>query len=216
MKKTGIKKYKVKDIMIMEKSVLRKEMKRLRREMTADERKIRNEKLFENLTELNSFKNKKWFYIYVSYGTEADTKEIIKYLLKLKKEKDIHIAVPKVLGTEMEFFEIDSLDELKKSNMGILEPDNHRLVSVKDVKYCERLNPAENVVMILPGLAFDIEHGRVGYGGGFYDKYLNRYSADEFCKIGICYDFQMQKYDTIEMEENDMKVDMVVTDKAYY
>ena len=145
-----------------------------------------------------------------------DTKEIIKYLLSLKDKKDIHIAVPKVLGTEMEFFEIDSLDELKKSNMGILEPNNHRLVNVKDVEYFERLNPAENVVMILPGLAFDIERGRAGYGGGFYDKYLNRYGADDFLKIGICYDFQMQKYDTIKMEENDVKVDMTVTDRAYY
>ena len=81
--------------------------------------------------------------------------------------------------------------------MGILEPNNHRLVNVKDVEYFERLNPAENVVMILPGLAFDIEHGRAGYGGGFYD-------------------FQMQKYDTIKMEENDVKVDMTVTDRAYY
>lgn len=200
----------------MEKSVLRKEMKRLRREMTAEERKIRDEKIFENLTTLSRFNDKKWFYIYVSYGTETDTKEIIKYLLSLKDKKDIHIAVPKVLGTEMEFFEIDSLDELKKSNMGILEPNNHRLVNVKDVEYFERLNPPENVVMILPGLAFDIERGRAGYGGGFYDKYLNRYGADDFLKIGICYDFQMQKYDTIKMEENDVKVDMTVTDRAYY
>lgn len=53
----------------MEKSVLRKEMKRLRREMTAEERKIRDEKIFENLTTLSRFKDKKWFYIYVSYGT---------------------------------------------------------------------------------------------------------------------------------------------------
>ncbi len=202
--------------MIMEKSVLRKEMKRLRREMDAEERKMRNEKLFENLTELNSFKNKKWFYIYVSYGTEADTKEIIKYLLELKKEKEVHIAVPKVLGSEMEFFEINSLAELKKSKMGILEPNNNRLVSIKEVKFCDRADTAEAVVMIFPGLAFDLEHGRAGYGGGYYDKYLNRYGADEFYKIGICYDFQMQKYDTIEMEERDVRVDMVVTDKAYY
>lgn len=50
----------------------------------------------------------------------------------------------------------------------------------------------------------------------FIDKYLNRYGADDFLKIGICYDFQMQKYDTIKMEENDVKVDMTVTDRAYY
>ncbi len=98
----------------MEKSVLRKEMKRLRRDIEDKERKIRDEKILKNVLNLGSFKNSDWFYIYVSYGTEADTKNIIKYLLELKDTKKIHIAVPKVLGDEMEFFEIDSLYELKE------------------------------------------------------------------------------------------------------
>ena len=188
----------------MEKTVLRKEMKRLRRIMSDEERKIKDKKIFENLIRLSSFREKKWFYIYVSYKTEADTKNIIKYLLELKYKREIHVAVPKVLGDEMEFFEIDSLDELKKSCMGILEPDNDNKAD------------ASNAVMILPGLAFDKEHSRLGYGGGYYDKYLDRYGVRKFLKIGTCYDFQMQKYDRIEVEDNDMKVDMIVTDKAYY
>lgn len=200
----------------MEKKLLRKEMKRLRREMDPKERRKMDDKIFKNLTGLGKFTDKKWFYLYVSYGTEADTKKIIEYLLGLKQKKEIHVAVPKVLGDEMEFFEINSLDELKKGCMGILEPENDARVSVNDLKFMEDDHQIEKAVMILPGLAFDIEHSRLGYGGGFYDKYLGRYGEDNFLKIAICYDFQMQKYDSIETEDNDIKVNIVVTDRAYY
>lgn len=188
----------------MEKALLRKEMKRLRKKMGIEERKSKDIRIYDNLRTLSKFKENEWFYIYVSYGTEADTKRIINYLLEIKCKKNIHVAVPKVIGDEMEFFEIDSLDELKEGCMGILEPDNNRKADAK------------NAVMVLPGLAFDMEHGRLGYGGGFYDKYLDRYGADKFYKIGICYDFQVQKYDKINLDKNDMKVDIIVTDKAYY
>ena len=194
----------------MEKSFLRKEMKRLRKAMDDDERLTKNQKILENLINSSSFKNSRWFYVYVSYATEADTKKIIEYLFGLKANREVHVAVPRVLGDEMEFFEIDSLDELKKGCMGILEPFNDRKVDIESIKVPEK------AVMILPGLAFDMEHRRVGYGGGFYDKYLYRYGADRFLKTGICYDFQIQKYDMIEADDNDIKVDMVVTDRAYY
>ena len=194
----------------MDKSVLRKEMKRLRRSISDNERRVQDEKILRNLTELGSFRNSYWFYIYVSYGTEADTKNIIKYLLEIKSQKNIHIAVPKVMGDEMEFFEIDSLDELKEGCMGILEPDNDRMTNIKAVRETEK------IFMILPGLAFDTGHGRLGYGGGYYDKYLDRYGADRFLKAGICYDIQVQKHDMIAADDNDIKVDIVVTDRAYY
>lgn len=188
----------------MEKSVLRKEMKMLRKAVDENERIERDKKIFENLIKLDSFKRSNWFYVYVSYGTEADTKNLIRYLFELKKERKIHVAVPKVLGDEMEFFEINSFSELEKGCMGILEPTTDNKVK------------PENAFMVLPGLAFDTEHKRLGYGGGFYDKYLSKYGADRFVKVAVCYDFQMQTKGAIESEKNDIEVDMIVTDKAYY
>ena len=128
----------------------------------------------------------------------------MEYLFELKKEREIHVAVPKVLGDEMEFFEIDSFSELEKGCMGILEPSTSKIVK------------PENAFMVLPGLAFDTEHARLGYGGGFYDKYISKYGVEKFMKVALCYDFQMQKKDAIESESNDIKVDMIITDKAYY
>ena len=188
----------------MEKSVLRREMKLLRKAMDENERTARDKKIFENLIKLDSFKSSRWFYVYVSYGTEADTKNLIEHLFELKKEREIHVAVPKVLGDEMEFFEIESFSELEKGCMGILEPSTDNEVK------------PENAFMVLPGLAFDTEHARLGYGGGFYDKYLSKYGTERFKKMAVCYDFQIQKKGVIETDNNDIKVDMIVTDKAYY
>ena len=188
----------------MKKSVLRKEMKLLRKSMDKNDRTAKDKKIFENLIKLDSFKSSSWFYVYVSYGTEADTKNLIEYLFELKKEREIHVAVPKVLGDEMDFFEINLFSELEKGCMGILEPSTGNKVK------------PENAVMVLPGLAFDEEHKRLGYGGGFYDKYLSKYGAERFMKVAVCYDFQMQKKGVIASDSNDIKVDMIVTDKAYY
>ena len=98
----------------MEKSVLRKEMKLLRKSMDKNDRTAKDKKIFENLIKLDSFKSSSWFYVYVSYGTEADTKNLIEHLFELKKEREIHVAVPKVLGDEMDFFEINLFSELEK------------------------------------------------------------------------------------------------------
>lgn len=189
----------------MKKSVIRKEMKNRRKIMDDSERRTKDKDILRNLINLNEFAKNKWFYVYVSYGTETDTIKLIEYLFELKKSREIHVAVPKVLGDEMEFFEIDSLDELEKGCMGILEPSN------------DNQTKPEHAVMIMPGLAFDMEHGRVGYGGGYYDKYLARYGTDRFLKIAICYDYQLYSDETIESDDNDIRVDMIVTnDRCYF
>ena len=72
----------------MKKSVLRKEMKLLRKSMDKNDRTAKDKKIFENLIKLDSFKSSSWFYVYVSYGTEADTKNLIEYLFELKKERE--------------------------------------------------------------------------------------------------------------------------------
>ena len=82
----------------MEKSVLRKEMKLLRKSMDKNDRTAKDKKIFENLIKLDSFKSSSWFYVYVSYGTEADTKNLKEHLLDKKKERQIHLPVPKDLG----------------------------------------------------------------------------------------------------------------------
>ncbi len=169
------------------------------RKMAFEKRKlIENKKAKDNIIKnkvLNNIKVKesKNILIYVSLKLEVDTKEIIQELLLEKK----NIYVPRVLESQMEFFKINSLQDLQKGTFGILEPKgNQKLV---DFNSC---------CIIVPGLMFDFYNNRLGYGGGYYDKYLEN---KDIYKIGICYnDFLCQELKT---NCHDVKMDVVITER---
>lgn len=108
-----------------------------------------------------------WFYragsllCYVSYGSELDTRELIQEALRLEKE----VYVPKVEeNRRMDFFRIGALEELQPGFHGILEPRDTARIYVGE--------GAKRTLMLMPGVAFDICGNRLGYGGGYYDRYL--------------------------------------------
>ena len=133
--------------------------------------------------------------IYVSLEDEVNTDEIIKELLKMDKK----VYVPKVDGKRMDFYRIYSLDEIEISNnkYHLREPINLE----------EKINPADVELMITPGLAFDMNNNRLGYGGGYYDRYLKDLSC---FKVGIC--FKEQLIDSLITDENDVLMDIVIND----
>lgn len=132
-------------------------------------------------------------YCYVSYKHEVDTWPFLAFSIAAGKR----IAVPKVIGQEMKFFYITSLEELEPGYHGIFEPVTD--ISAED----------EHALMIMPVAAFDEENNRIGYGGGYYDRYLKQHPAHQ--KIGLAFDFQ--KADCIPAEETDIKPDIIITDK---
>lgn len=180
----------------MTKQEARNQMKKLRQELSETEREEKNQKVFDKLMQLECMKRAKWFFPFVSYGTEVDTLPIITYILE---NTDTKVAVPRVAGKDMDFFEIQSLSQLREGYCGILEPDTKDLVK------------AEHGVMLLPGLAFDVQKNRVGYGGGFYDRYLESCKHTDLYTVAIAYDFQV--VDHIEAEQFDRKPDLLLTDK---
>ena len=142
------------------------------------------------------YKNAQVIYPYLAYNTEIDTRYIIEQAWRDGKT----VAVPKVLdSTTMEFYVISSFDDIETGYQGIPEP-----------KGCTTVSPKE-VLMIMPGLAFDRNHNRVGYGGGFYDRYLEKKENEGvyFKKISLAYDFQI--FDNLEVEAYDIPVDSIVT-----
>lgn len=173
---------------------VRKEKRTLTKQKISDYSK----EIIRNLFTCTCYKEAFEVYTYVSYNQEADTKELIIQALKDKKR----VAVPKVIGEEMEFFYITSLDEVKEGYQHILEP----ITSEKAVP-----QSGSNPLMLMPGLAFDRNGNRIGYGGGFYDKYLLRYQEAQFIKCALGYEFQL--FDQLEREQFDIPVDMVVTPK---
>ncbi len=135
------------------------------------------------------------FLLYVSYRSEADTRALLRWALGAGKV----VAVPKVNGTEMEFFRITSMEQLTAGYQGILEPDTT----------CERLDiSTDKTILFVPGCAFDEKGGRMGYGGGFYDRFMERYP--ELMRVALAYEIQMVK--EVPKEVHDRPVDMIVTE----
>lgn len=183
----------------MTKQEARKQMKLLRRELSGEERNRKNRAIAKHLLEFPAMRCERWFFPFVSYGTEVDTLGIIRQVLK---EGRLGVAVPRVCGRDMEFYEITSMEDLKPGYQGIPEPVTKKCI------------PAAQGVMLLPGLAFDRDKNRVGYGGGYYDRYLERYRGNNLITIALAYDFQVT--DKIETEEFDRKPQWVVTDKEIF
>ena len=130
--------------------------------------------------------------IYISTNDEVSTINLIKELFKLNK----NVYAPRVIEKNINFYKINSLEELKLSKHKILEP-------ISDIEYKFSLNS----VCIVPGLLFDKLGNRLGYGGGYYDRFL---SNNNIYKIGVCFsEFLIDKLDTLE---HDIKMDEVITE----
>lgn len=162
------------------------------------------------LMSLDEYKNAESIFIYSDYNKEVKTEIIIADALKSGKK----VALPRIYTMDittsdkperyMKFHFITSLDELEKSPKGIMEPK--KTLPIAD-------GETLNAIMIMPVVGFDEERNRVGYGGGFYDKYLNTHSFKT--KIGIAY--EEQKADKVDdINANDMKPDMIITQKSMY
>ena len=105
------------------------------------------------------------------------------------------VAVPKCFGDEMRFIWMEDLSRVDKGYAGIPEP-------IADGPVADD----ERALVLMPGLAFDPQGHRIGYGGGFYDKFLAR--EGNHPTLALCYDFQV--FDHLETEEFDIPVDQVL------
>lgn len=139
-----------------------------------------------------------WFYraekllCFVSFGSEIDTGEIIEEALRKGKK----VFVPRVEGEQMEFYRIMALEELQEGYRGIPEPDGI------SERYEYQPGEGEQTLMLMPGVAFDKLRHRIGYGKGFYDRYLA--DKEELQVHTIAIGFQCQLVEEIPSEEQDI------------
>lgn len=178
------------------KTELRKQYKQKRRALTPEQVSSASEKIRERFLNSNEYKDCNNLLIYVSQDNEVDTIEIIKQALA----DDKVVAVPKVYGDHMHFHQIHGLDDLKAGAYGILEPAG-----------CEVFHPAEGI-LIVPGIVFDKSGHRIGYGGGYYDRYMKLHS--ELTAIAFAYDYQVLS--EISCEAFDERPDQILTPSEAY
>ena len=175
----------------MDKKELRRTIRERKRAMTEEEIVSRSEALGVLFAQSEAYKAAKTIYGYLPYNQEGRTVPMLEQALKDGKR----VAVPKVYGDEMKFLYLDDLSKVSKGYAGIPEP-------IAD----EPVADDETALVLMPGLAFDPAGHRIGYGGGFYDKFLA--AEPNHPTLALCYEFQMLP--ELHTEEHDIPVDTVL------
>ena len=178
----------------MDKKALRREIGAKKRALTPEQIETRSNILADRLYKTPQYRDCESLYAYLSFNQEVRTNPIIERAWADGKR----VAVPKVVGDEMIFIWIDSFDNLAAQGaFHIMEPIENGPVA-----------DDETALILMPGLAFDPQGHRVGYGGGFYDRYLA--AQPHHLTVALCYDFQM--FDHLDVDDYDVPVDVIITD----
>ena len=175
----------------MDKKALRAAIRQQKRAMTEEEIVSKSEKLGQLLAQNELYQKAKTFYGYLPYNQEVRTVPMLEQALRDGKR----VAVPKCYGDTMKFIYIDDLSQVAPGYANIPEP-------IAD----EPVADDPTALVLMPGMAFDPQGHRIGYGGGFYDKFLA--AEPNHPTLALCYDFQMLPH--LETEEFDIPVDCVL------
>lgn len=169
----------------------------IRNNISDEDKMLINECIFHKLIESDFYRNYSSFLIYVSFRNEIETHRIIQFLLDNGKK----VAVPYCSENNMDFYYINSTDELSGGKFGIPSVDIPSAVKVENF---------DDTLCIVPGLSFDNNGNRLGYGGGFYDRFL---SDNSIPTLGLCYEKCI--CNKLPAEEFDVPADCVLTEKCF-
>ncbi len=175
----------------MDKAILRKQIKEQKRAMTEEQIVAASERLGELFAASQAYQDAKTIYGYLPYNQEVRTVPMLQRALEDGKR----VAVPKCYRDEMRFIYLEDLTQVEKGYCGIPEP-------IADEPVAED----KTALVLMPGLAFDKEGHRIGYGGGFYDKFLAQEPTHP--TLALCYAFQMVEH--LETEAFDVPVDTIL------
>lgn len=186
--------------------IAKKEARKLcstrRKQLSTKDVALLSERIMKRISCLQVYKDCTDILAYFRLGNEVDPESLFEEAVRSGK----NVFLPKVKGEEMDFFPYTGRDSVSKGYMGIMEP-----VSDETFTY----GADKKILMIMPGVAFDRKGGRVGYGGGYYDRYLDRYRNEKIVRLAAAYELQVLD-EEIELDEFDIKADMVVTEDNIY
>ena len=175
----------------MDKKELRRAIRERKRAMTEEEIVSRSARLGELFAQSEAYRNAATIYGYLPYNQEVRTVPMLEQAIRDGKK----VAVPKVYGDTMKFIYLEDLSQVEKGYAGIPEP-------IADGPVADD----ETALVLMPGLAFDPQGHRIGYGGGFYDKFLA--AEPNHPTLALCYEFQMLPQ--LDTEEHDIPVNTVL------
>ncbi len=184
----------------MEREELRRAILRQREELPVLERQEKSRVISRNFWRTTEFSRVGTIFLYVNFRSEVETMGILRQAL----ERKIRVAVPLTLAREsrLEAYEITDPDrQLRPGYCRIPEPDPNlsRLIM-----------PAEIELVLLPGSVFDLAGNRLGYGGGYYDRFLAN-DAPHALRVGLAY--EMQIIDKVPAQAHDEPLDYLISEK---
>lgn len=183
----------------MDKSTSRKEMLAKLKAMPEEVHREKTEKIIQRLAEDPIFVNAATIGMTISAFPEVDTSQLIDYCWSIGKKVAVPKCIPSTRG--MDFYILTDYSELENVYMKLLEPriDKSRYVS-----------PNEIDLMIVPGVVFSKSGYRIGFGGGYYDRYLSAYNGDTVSLV-----FEIQMVESMPVENHDIPVQQLITENEW-
>ncbi|MGN0181376.1 MAG: 5-formyltetrahydrofolate cyclo-ligase [Candidatus Ornithomonoglobus sp.] len=180
------------------KDEIRNVIKTKRRMLTCDDIDEASGRITEHILSLDCYKNADTVMSYISAFKEPSTDGIISHLFSDNKRVVVPISNTDTFTITPSY--LTSPDKLIKGAYGIKEPSECIKADISDIK-----------LALIPGIAFDLSGARIGFGKGYYDRFL---AAFKGIKVGICYDFQLLDY--VPSSPHDIKMDIIITEKRIY
>lgn len=181
------------------KSEFREEALKKRLSLNEGEVNSKSNLIFENLKKLKSFESATEILAYVDFRNEVKTREILDFIIKSGKKLILPMTITKT--RDLKLFRINNpMSDLKSGTYGIFEP-NPEICTEVDRKIVD--------FVIVPGVAFSENCYRMGYGGGYYDRFLSTLRIDT---VSCALAFELQIYDDIPKNSHDAQIDFVITE----
>lgn len=170
--------------------------------LTEEERNQKSRKICERLLQSSFFEEAQDILLYASYGSEVQTQQIFDQAVSEGKQ----VFYPRVMdGETMQFFQVTDLSALQEGYRGIREPRADGAAYTQPGRKAGR-----RALLIMPGAAFDREKNRIGYGKGFYDRFLGAGFAG--MKIALAFDVQILQENQIPAQETDVRPDLILSE----
>ena len=182
------------------KKELRKKILGIRNKMLKEDLENNSRIIMNKIIGLKTYKQSKVIFVYMDFNNEVMTSDLIKHMMAEKKR--VVIPYTDIVNTLVIPSEITEEADLKLSPFGYYEPKKIMPVDVEEID-----------LVLVPGVVFDKNLNRIGFGKGYYDRILKNLKPGAK-KIGLAHDFQV--LDEIPAEDHDIKMDMIITESSSY
>ena len=189
------------ETLFQQKATIRKKILEKRESQDSEIRVARSRSITRTLLQHKSFQSAHKILIYLSKDGEVDTNNLLGRAFELGKWVCVPVVDPK--SGELLVSELPGpATSFRVGAFGVREPEEEDLnfISLDQID-----------LVVIPGLAFDRQGGRIGYGKGYYDRLLSRLSLD-VARIALAFDFQV--LDSVPQDENDIRVNVIITEKS--